>query len=72
MSKARRTVIESGRVPKGGRPKLWAYGYQDLAELFGTSPEAIRQRVKRGTLDPSDLESVCRAWARWTTGEDVP
>ena len=62
MGKARRTVIESGKVPKGGRPRLWAYGYEDLAELFDTTPEAMRQRVKRGTLDPGDLDDICRAW----------
>lgn len=62
MPKNRRTVIESGLVPKGGRPRLWAYGYEDLAELFGTTAEGIRQRVKRGTLDPSDLEDICRAY----------
>jgi hypothetical protein len=62
MPKNRRTVIESGRVPKRGRPRLWAYGYEDLAELFGTTPRAIRARVERGTLDPSDLEDICRAW----------
>jgi len=60
--KTRRTVIESGLVPKGGRPRLWAYGYADLAALFETTPQAIRQRVLRGTLDPSDLEDICRAW----------
>ena len=60
--KSTRKVIESGKVPKGGRPKLWAYGYEDLAELFGTTVEGIRQRVKRETLDPGDLEDICRAW----------
>jgi len=62
MPKARRIVIESGKVPKGGRPRLWAYGYADLADLFDTTPRAIRARVERGTLDPSDLEDICRAW----------
>jgi hypothetical protein len=60
--KAVRKVIESGLVPKGGRPKLWAYGYEDLAQLFGTTAEGIRCRVKRGTFDPGDLEDICRAW----------
>lgn len=62
MPKNRRVVIESGRVPKGGRPRLWAYGYADLAQLFGTTTQAIRSRVQRGTLDPSDLEDICRAY----------
>lgn len=61
MNKAVRTVIESGLVPKGGRPRLWAYGYADLAALFDTTTEAIRGRVKRGAFDPGDLEDVCRA-----------
>jgi len=55
-------VIESGKVPKAGRPKLWAYGYADLAALFETTEAGIRQRVVRGTLDPSSLEDICRAW----------
>ena len=62
--KARRVVIESGKVPRRGRPRLWAYGVADLAELFGTTEAGIRQRAWRGTLDPGDLESICRAWAR--------
>jgi len=60
--KSTRKVIESGLVPKGGRPRLWAYGYADLAELLGTTTEGIRCRVKRGTLDPGDLDDVCRAY----------
>lgn len=62
--KARRTVLESGLVPRGGRPLLWAYGYADLAVLLGTTTAAVRQLVQRGELDPSSLESVCRCWAR--------
>lgn len=62
--KARRVVIESGLVPKAGRPRLWAYGYADLAVLLGTSVEGVRARVRRGTLDPSSLESICRALSR--------
>ena len=62
--KSVRTVIESGLVPKGGRPRLWAYGYADLAELLGTTQDGVRSRVKRGTLDPSDLVSICEAWQR--------
>jgi hypothetical protein len=62
--KSVRTVIESGLVPKGGRPRLWAYGYADLAELLGTTQDGVRSRVKRGTLDPGDLVSICEAWQR--------
>lgn len=61
--KARRVVIESGLVPKAGRPLLWAYGYADLAALLGTTEEGVRSRVKRGSLDPSSLESIAQAWA---------
>lgn len=62
--KTRRTVETTDRKrPRGGRgPKLWAYGYSDLARLLGVSEGAIRQRVARKLFDPSDMEAVCRAW----------
>lgn len=54
-------------VPKRGKglgrsPKLWAYGYSDLARLLGVTEGALRARVARG-WDPSDLGRVCAAWA---------
>jgi hypothetical protein len=51
-------VQTSARVPRRGRPKLWAYGYADLALLFGMQEAAVRQAVKRQRLDPGSLASV--------------
>lgn len=55
---SRRNVITSGLVPKQGRPRLWAFGYADLAKLYGLSEGAVRQRVSAGQLDPADLRSI--------------
>lgn len=60
--KSRRNVIESGRVPKGGRPKLWAYGYQDLADLFEVEVQTVRKWCTQGRLDPERLETICKVW----------
>ena len=46
------------------RDRLWAYGYADLARLFGMTPSAVRQAVYRGSFDPGDLESVMQYAAR--------
>ena len=53
-----RKVFTSGLTPKRGRPRLWAYGYADLAALFGMNEAAIRWHVREGNFDPSSLESV--------------
>ena len=50
----------------GGRgPKLWAFGYEALAKLFGMTEGAVRQAVYDGRLDPADLEMVCESWMRF-------
>lgn len=58
----RRTVYVSRHVPKprkgGAQPKLWAYGYVDLARLVGKSATAVRQDARRGRFNPADLASV--------------
>ncbi len=67
--KSRRTVTHTGQRPgSGGKAKLWAYGYSDLAKLLGVSEGALRARVarrrKKGyTNELGSLEGVCRAWA---------
>lgn len=48
----------------GGQVRLFAFSYADLANLLDTSPGAVRTLVAAGRLDPTSLESVCRAWAR--------
>jgi hypothetical protein len=48
----------------GGHARLWAFSYADLAALLDTSTGAVRTLVAAGRLDPTSLESVCRAWAR--------
>lgn len=62
MTTQRRTVRVSQLVPhskRGGSwPRLWAYGYSDLACLVGKSEDAIRHDVLRGRVNPSDLASV--------------
>jgi hypothetical protein len=37
---------------------MWAYGYADLAALFGMREGAVRAAVARGKLVPGDLRSV--------------
>lgn len=59
-------VEYAGRSPgqsSGRGPRLWAYGYADLARLLVTTEEAVRIRAKRGKIQPGDLESICKAWA---------
>lgn len=59
MGKARRRrVLVSTRTPLRGRPRLYAFGYADFAELFGLSEAAVRQAVRRGALDPTSLVSI--------------
>lgn len=45
------------------RRKRWAYGYTELADLFGLTEDGVRQAVARKILDPASLESVCCFWA---------
>jgi hypothetical protein len=37
---------------------MWAYGYADLAALFGMREGTVRQAAARGKFDPTRLESV--------------
>jgi len=60
-------------VRGGAQPRLWAFGYADLASLFGCSEAVVRQMVvgrKKDevvpVLDPVDLEAVCKEWRRRT------
>lgn len=65
MGKGRRVVEYAGTAPgkQAGRgPRLWAYSYQDLANLLGTTVEGLKARAKRRTFRPGDLESVFEAW----------
>ncbi len=73
----RRSVIVSKRNPKGkatGRPRFWAFGYPDLADLFGVDEKTVRNWVankdpaKGTSLDPSNLEALCKAWLKRHTG----
>ena len=61
---SRRNVITSGLVPRHGRPRLWAYGYADLAKLFGISEGAVRQLVAAKRFEPSSLASIVEYSAR--------
>jgi hypothetical protein len=64
VGKSRRVVEYVGSRPPRGRTRAWAYDYRDLAKLLGTTADALRARVHRGTFAPNDLESICREWAR--------
>lgn len=67
-TKTRRFVHVSDRVPRRGRPTLFAYGYADLAELFGLGEQRLRQMATEG-FNFSDLEEVCREWLRRRAGD---
>lgn len=62
MAVCRRHVTVTARVRR--RARLWAFGYADLAALFGMKEGAVRQAVCDGRFDPSSLESVL-AFAAW-------
>lgn len=61
---SRREVQVSDLVKKRGRPRVWGYGYGDLAKLLGKSEVAVRQDVKRGRYNPGALGEVCEEWRR--------
>jgi hypothetical protein len=61
---SRRVVTVSTIAARRGRPRLWAFGYADLAQLPDCSEGAVRQLVKRDRLNPRDLASVCAAWKK--------
>ena len=65
----RRRVLVSTRAHCKGRPRLFAFGYPDFAALVGRSEAAIRQVVRRGHLDPTDLASIV-AFAQRCARED--
>lgn len=58
MTTKRRTVQLTGRSKTMGPTKLWAFGYGDLAYLFGISENTLRQIVFREQLDPGSLKSI--------------
>ena len=50
------------QTPAKKRPiryRKMSYTYKDIAETKGVTIHAVRQAVKCGLLDPSDLKSVC-------------
>ena len=53
-----RIVITSPLIPSRGRPRVWGYGYADLAVLFNMSEAMVRYHVNKKHLDPSNLESI--------------
>lgn len=60
----RRAVIVSKRKPQR---TLWAFGYLDLADLFGVKPATVRHWVCQNQLDPGDLAALCKAWLKRRT-----
>jgi hypothetical protein len=75
MPRETRRVITSGRVPKRGRPRLWGYGFADVALLAGVSEAVVRRAASGRTrgdgerqaprLDMADLVSVWAFIARY-------
>jgi hypothetical protein len=41
---------------------LYAFSFLDLAKLLGLQVPTVRKLVKRGALDPTDLESIALVW----------
>lgn len=62
MIKVRRLVTlnrsSKGKFSGGGKEKLFAYGYTDIARILGLSLSRVRQLISTGLLDPSDLNSI--------------
>jgi hypothetical protein len=60
VQRPRRTVTlcSPHLVTKKGRTRLWAYGYADLAQLFGMSKGAVCKAVQRGRFDPANLSEI--------------
>jgi len=57
--KRRVSATVSPLLPRRGRPASFAYGYADLAQLFGyRNVGSVRNAIHRRLFDPSDLESV--------------
>ncbi|HUW09627.1 MAG TPA: hypothetical protein VM537_07830 [Anaerolineae bacterium] len=58
MKRVRRIVTVSDLTAErcsGGRTMLWAFSVADLAQLLGVTEDCIRQRIRRGLIDPSTL-----------------
>lgn len=56
---------ESARMKKKPRhdpKKVWVYGIQTLADLFGVTNSTMRAAIQRKFFDPGDLNSICRYW----------
>lgn len=47
----------------GGRGTLFAFGWEDLAVLFGLQAAEVKKLAKAGAFDPQDLESIVASWA---------
>ena len=58
----RREVELTRNTPRSGKPRLWAFGFDELGELLGVRPLTARRMFEAGTLDPADLSAVCALW----------
>jgi hypothetical protein len=54
----RRVVTLCGPDIAKRKGRLWAYGYPDLARLFGLTQTNVRKLVHLGKLDPANLGEV--------------
>ena len=51
-------VIECRCCPGKKRIKLWAFGIDDLMDLYGINRQSVHRAMADGRLDPTDLHSV--------------
>jgi hypothetical protein len=64
VRRLKRTVTISDSLAakcRGGRTQIWGFGVVDLAEALGETEDCIRQRINRGTLDPTTLLGLAEA-----------
>lgn len=59
----KRRVVEVSELMRrgvkgGSHPRLWAYGYPDIAVLVGKTVAAVRMDASRRKFAPGDLASV--------------
>lgn len=51
-----------GQRSGGGRRKLWAFSYEDLAQLLELKVATVRKVIQAKGFDPRDLASIGAYW----------
>lgn len=52
----------AGQRSGGGRRKLWAFSYNDLAAWLKLKPDTVRRVIRAQGFDPRDLASIGAYW----------